>query len=491
MEKTNFPVFLQALNMFFSLPRITIAALRGGSGKTMLSLGLVAAWRSLGRRTAPFKKGPDFIDAGWLTFASGRSCHNLDPFMMNKKQMLQSFFSHSNHADLSLIEGNRGLFDGLDVEGRFCTAELAKFLESPVLLILDVTMTTRTVAAIIMGCKTFDPALVLAGVVLNRVAGSRQETLIRKSIKKYCGIPVVGSIPKLDEDTFPERHMGLIPYQEISRAEEAVSWARKTVQENLELDEIWEIAVKAESIEQKFNYIQPGSEALAFHDPLRIGFIRDSAFSFYYPENLEQLRQRGATLIELNAVSDNELPELDALYIGGGFPETQARELALNLDFKTSLKKEIEKGLPVYAECGGFMYLGESLLVDGKTYPMTGALPVRFNLEKRPLGHGYTVLEVNRTNPYYKVGDTLKGHEFHYSKAIFTGREDVNFVFKIKRGFGVDGKRDGICKKNVLATYTHLHAAGEPRWAEGLIRTAMEYKKTGNLSQVSGSTLQL
>jgi len=172
------------------------------------------------------------------------------------------------------------------------------------------------------------------------------------------------------------------------------------------------------------------------------------------------------------------LPELDALYIGGGFPETQVKELALNLDFKNSLKREIEKGLPVYAECGGLMYLGESLLVDGKTYPMTGALPVRFNLEKRPLGHGYTVLDVNRTNPYYKVGDSLKGHEFHYSKAVLTGREEVNFVFKMRRGFGVDGKRDGICKKNVLATYTHLHAAGEPRWAEGLIRTAIKYKKT-------------
>jgi len=284
MGKTDFRVFFQALDMFFSLPRITIAALRGGSGKTMLSLGLVSAWRSLGRRIAPFKKGPDFIDAGWLTFASNRSCHNLDPFLMNKKQVLQSFFSHSNHADLALIEGNRGLFDGLDIEGRFCTAELAKFLKSPVLLILDVTMTTRTLAAIVMGCKVFDPELVLAGVVLNRVAGSRQETLIRKSIEKYCGIPVVGSIPKLDEGTFPERHMGLIPYQERFRAEEAISWARKTVQENLELNKIWEIAVKAEAIEQKFDYIQPGSDTVILDDPLRIGFIRDRAFSFIIPK---------------------------------------------------------------------------------------------------------------------------------------------------------------------------------------------------------------
>ena len=204
--------------MLFTQPRITIGALKGGSGKTILSLGLIAAWREKGHRIAPFKKGPDFIDAGWLTFAAARPCYNLDPFMMNNEQIVQSFVSHSGDADLSLIEGNRGLFDGLDVEGRCSTAELAKLLKTPVILIVDVTMSTRTVAAVIKGCQAFDPDLNVAGIILNRVAGSRQEALITNAIEKYCDTIVVGSVPKLQDTVFPERHMGLVPYQEREHA---------------------------------------------------------------------------------------------------------------------------------------------------------------------------------------------------------------------------------------------------------------------------------
>ena len=460
-------------------PRVIIAALRGGSGKTILSLGLVAAWREKEFRIAPFKKGPDFIDAGWLAFAADRPCYNLDPFLMNERQIMRSFLHRSDGVDLSIIEGNRGLYDGLDLDGCCSTAELARLLRTPVLIIVDVSMTTRTIAAIIKGCQVFDPDLNIAGVILNRVANRRQEGLITGAIEKYCGIPVVGSVPKLKENIFPERHMGLVPYQERNRAEKAILWAKKTVRENLQLDQIWEIAHSAEQIETIPEDIDPESIIIDNHRSPRIGFIRDRAFWFYYPENLEQLEQMGAVLVQIDAILDKELPPLDALYIGGGFPETQAQALADNKTFRDSLRKATEEGLPVYAECGGFMYLGERLLVDNKSYPMVGALPVEFILQRKPQGHGYSVLEVAGPNPFYPVGELLRGHEFHYSKPVLTKEKDLEFVFKVNRGRGVDGIRDGICKKNLLGTYTHVHSAGNPKWAKGVFSAALEHQKTG------------
>jgi cobyrinic acid a,c-diamide synthase len=459
------------------LPRITIAALKGGSGKTILSLGLIAAWREQGRRVAVFKKGPDFIDAGWLSFAAGRDCHNLDPFMMSDPQMTHSFFEHSRGAHISLIEGNRGLFDGLDLEGCCSTAQLGRLLKTPVLLLADVTMVTRTVAALIMGCQTFDPELHIAGIILNRVAGARQESLVRNSIERYCHIPVLGAVPKLKGNLFPERHMGLIPHQEREQARKAVSWARKAVEENLDMEAIWNMARRAEPLHQEPEL--PHAPDHPFErdaDPPTIGCIRDRAFWFYYPENLAHLRRLGARVVDLDAMKDEKLSGLDALYLGGGFPETQAEALAQNRTFRQSLREKIEDGLPVYAECGGLMYLGENLVLGDHTYPMVGALPMDLLLEKKPQGHGYTILDVTGDNPYYPVGETLRGHEFHYSRPIWTGTEEMHPVFQVRRGHGLDGKVDGLCKNNLLATYTHLHAGGNTMWGESLVGAARSRK---------------
>lgn len=398
--------------------------------------------------------------------------------MMNKDQILQSFLANSADADVSVVEGNRGLFDGLDVEGRCSTVELARCLNAPVLLIVDVTMATRTVAALIKGCQAFDPGLKIAGVVLNRVAGPRQEALITESIAKYCGIDVVGAVPKLKENRFPERHMGLVPHQERDHAEKAVTWTQRTAQKHLQLSRILTIARHVEPLGHRFQLDDPAPVSKAETHFPRIGFIRDKAFWFYYPENLDQLEHMGAALIEINAITQSALPPLDALYIGGGFPEVQAKALSDNRAFRNALKAQIEKGLPVYAECGGFMYMGESLLVDDKSYPMVGALPVEFVLQKKPQGHGYTIMEVVRSNPYYPVGEILKGHEFHYSKAIPTKKGGVEFLFKVRRGGGVDGRRDGMLWKNLLGTYTHLHAAGCPLWAKNFYMAAKKHRQT-------------
>ncbi|MBW1922465.1 MAG: hydrogenobyrinic acid a,c-diamide synthase (glutamine-hydrolyzing) [Deltaproteobacteria bacterium] len=465
-----------------SIPRIIISALRGGSGKTILSLGLTSLWMEQGLKVAPFKKGPDFIDAGWLTFAAGTPCYNLDAFLMTAPQILSSFLDHAEGSDISIIEGNRGLFDGLDVEGCSSTAELAKLLKTPVILVVDVSMATRTVAALVKGCQAFDPALGLGGVILNRVAGPRQESLVREAVETYCGIPVLGAIPKLKGNPFPERHMGLVPTHEREESISALRWARETVDRYLDMERILDLARRAGKLAGS-----PEAPVVETRQPpeapsLRIGYILDPSFWFYYPENLESLQGFGARLVQINSFEDARLPEdIDALYIGGGFPETQARYLADNVPFRESLRKAVEGGLPVYAECGGLMYLGKMLHYEGTSYPMVGALPMELILEKRPQGHGYTILEAEHANPYFSPGEVIRGHEFHYSRPVFDRGQTPDFVFKVRRGHGIDGRRDGILKKNLLATYTHVHAGGFPDWGKGLIRTALARRGGGFL----------
>ena len=459
--------------MIFNPPRIIVAALKGGSGKTILSLGLTSAWRGMGHRVAAFKKGPDFIDSGWLSFAAGRPCYNLDPFLMNPEQIVNSLLLNSAGADISVIEGNRGLFDGLDLDGCCSTGELGKIIKSPVVLIVDVTMATRTVAALVMGCQKFDPELRISGVILNRVAGLRQESLAKNAVEQYCGLPVVGAVPKLKQNIFPERHMGLVPHLESDYAEKAIVWARDIAEKHLDLKALWNLAHEAPPLDYPPEGKKEESGLVLPESPPRIGVIRDKSFWFYYPENLDQMKKLGAHLVEINSLEDRELPAIDALYIGGGFPETQAQALADNVTFRASLKERIEEGLPVYAECGGLMVLGKALVVDGKEFPMVGALPLSLILEKKPQGHGYTILEVKERNLFYSIGEKLKGHEFHYSKAVLHPSDDTRAVFKVLRGEGIDGQKDGLCRKNMLATYTHIHAGGNPEWARRFLRVAV------------------
>jgi cobyrinic acid a,c-diamide synthase len=302
----------------------------------------------------------------------------------------------------------------------------------------------------------------------------------------------VGSVPKLKAHFFPERHMGLVPHQEREQATHAVAYARQMVEAYINLDDIRRISENAPDLgshpQQPVQAISDVSSEVEKQLRPRIGFIEDRSFWFYYPENLEQLKHLGAELVQIDAMASPRLPDLDALYIGGGFPETQADALADNKTFRADLKSAIENGLPVYAECGGFMYLGERLVVGETAYPMVGALPLEFGLQKRPQGHGYTVLEVARKNIFYPVGKILRGHEFHYSKAVPISKEPLEFVFRVARGRGINGDQDGISKKNLLACYTHIHAAGERSWAKGLFRAAARQKKT-HISSKNGKRI--
>jgi len=469
-------------------PRLVIAGLKGGSGKTTVSLGLISAWRERGLSIVPYKKGPDYIDAGWLSSAAGSPCYNLDPFLVSQEKILYSFQGHFRNADCAVIEGTRGLYDGLDSAGTYSTAELAKMLKTPVVLVLDCTKMTRTAAAVLLGIQKFDGKVGIKGVVLNQIAGARHEKIIRETIEKYCKVPVLGALPKLKKNLLSERHMGLTPFQEHAEVEEALSRAGDLARQYIDLDSILEIAQGAVPLKKGARDLGLG-DSKVIKDNLqppnpgpivRIGIIRDSAFQFYYPENFEELEKKGAELVEISSMNEKELPDIDALYIGGGFPETNAIALAKNTAFRKSLRNAVEGGLPVYAECGGLMYLGKALLLENKTYPMSGIFPLTFCLEKKPQAHGYTVVEISAENPFYTPGTVLKGHEFHYSRVVDREmKEGSYFSFLMKRGQGIMDKMDGLCYKNVLATYTHLHALGSPEWADGLVRQAYSFKKKG------------
>jgi cobyrinic acid a,c-diamide synthase len=462
----------------FPIPRAVIAALKGGAGKTFITVGLVAALKARGLSVEVFKKGPDYIDAGWLGLCAGGKCHNLDSYLFSDEIVCTSFLQRSTGRDIAIVEGNRGLFDGVDAQGSYSTAELAKLLRAPVILIVDATKMTRTAAALVVGCRALDPTVDIKAVILNRVAGARHESVLRESIEEAASVPVIGSVKKMPLENFPQRHLGLLPLYEHPKAAEFVESAARVVERSIDLDRLIQIASTAEDLEITENAKQFAPSRLDRGSGLRIGVLKDSAFQFYYPENLEALRVTGAELIEISALEPVGLPDLDCLYIGGGFPETHSDLLAGNAVFKESLRKAVAGGLPVYAECGGLMYLSRNLVVDDNIYPMVGVFPVDTVLERRPQGHGYIRAEVVAPNPFYPLGTIVTGHEFHYSYVTGMDAGTAEYAFKVLRGHGMDGKRDGIRTSNVLGTYIHVHALGTPLWAQGLLAAASRYHST-------------
>ncbi len=446
---------------------------------------MAAAFCKRGVNVITFKKGPDYIDAAWLAMASANPCYNLDTFLMGRIQVGRSFSRHAPSGAVSLIEGNRGLYDGANPGGKHSTAELAKLIKAPVVLVIDCDKVTRTAAAMVLGCQRFDPDVDIRGLILNRVAGTRHAAVVRRSVEDHCGISVFGTVPRMADLPFSERHLGLIPPQEYDRIRQALQRAADIAGNYLDLEGLTQIAQSAPPWED-FSF----PDVLPVKDPaghVTIGVIRDRAFQFYYPENIEALASEGARVLEVSAISEEKLPSLDALYIGGGFPETQAGLLAGNESFRRSLRDAAEQGLPIYAECGGLMFLGESLTVGDRQYPMVGFLPISFAMEKRPQGHGYTVLRVEEENPFFPVGTEIKGHEFHYSRIISRKGDEGHLAFRVKRGIGMDGKRDGLCRNNVMATFTHVHALGIREWAKGIVGSAKKFRnsKRGRASSKS------
>jgi cobyrinic acid a,c-diamide synthase len=449
-----------------ALPRIVIAGLAGDTGKTLVSLGLLRALRRKGLEVAPFKKGPDYIDPAWLGAAAGCAARNLDTYLMSDSALLTSLASAS-HADLSIIEGNRGLFDGQDAQGSHSTAELAKRIQAPVVLVVDVSKSTRTIAALVLGCLALDPTLPLAGVILNRVGTARQERLIRDALAMVTEVPVLGAIPRLAPGLLPARHLGLLMPAERAEREHVLDLLADAVSSGVDLESVQRLAAAAPPLRLE----TPATvQALTPGQP-RIGYLRDEAFCFYYAENLAALEEQGATLVPVSPIHDEGLPDIDALYAGGGYPEEHAAALSANTTFRSALSDRIACGLPIWAECGGLMYLASALVVQGRRYPMVGALPIVVEQTGRPQGHGYVDACVDATNPFFPVGTRLRGHEFHYSR--LTGSQAaVTTALSLDRGVGIGGSRDGIVCGRVFASYMHVFAPGTPAWAPALLRLA-------------------
>ncbi len=458
--------------MAIKTPRLVIAGLSGDSGKTIVSLSLLTGLRQRGLSVSVFKKGPDYIDAAWLGKAAGTVCRNLDTYLVEPDNVFRNFALNSAGSDIAIIEGNRGLFDGKDVAGTHSTATLAKLLGAPVILVVDVTKSTRTVAAIIKGCLDFEPNLNIAGIILNNVAGERHKKIIADSIEKYCHLPILGAIPKLKSKSsiIPGRHLGLVPPAELDSGTALENKLSEIATQYLDIESLLEIAKSAAPIE-----IAEKQASLETSIKVKIGYFKDSVFTFYYPENLEALKRNGAELVGISSIEDKRLPEINALYIGGGFPETQAENLAKNTSLLSSVKKAAEQGLPIYAECGGLIYLSRSIKWNDNCYPMTDLFPLYLQMHDKPVGHGYTRLKVDKANPFYEVGDIIKGHEFHYSGPI-SDNIKIDNCMAVQSGFGLGEKRDGLIYRNTLACYTHIHADGVKKWAPALVKKALEYR---------------
>ena len=464
-----------------------VAALSGRSGKTVITLGLIRLLTRRGLVVQPFKKGLDFIDPGWHRAAGGRVSRNLDSFLMTPEQILSIFSTASEGSDISIIEGAMGLFDGLDAAGSSSSAQIAKITQTPVILVLNPARMTRTAAALVLGCQQFDPEVHIAGVILNKVRGARHEKLIRECIESTCGIPVLGAIPTDERLIVPDRHLGLLSSEEAPAREQLLNNIADAIEEYVDIESfitmepdrcentlIRHSGLVPESNNMPFKipgqarndvFTQPDAPLSHVYGPLsgsKIAVIRDQAFCFYYEENLEALRQQGAELVFVNSLEDQALPkDIQALYIGGGFPEVFAAELEANKSFRADLKSRIEAGLRVHAEGGGLMYLGRTLHYQDKSYEMVGALQLDTAMQSERQAHGYAVIESTEPLPNLPVGTQFKGHAYHHFK-IINASPDLPTAFKVLRGQGIDGKRDGFYYKGVLATTMHKNALATP-----------------------------
>ena len=391
---------------------------------------------------------------------------------MEHGEIAELFNTRSADADISIIEGNKGLYDGLDLDGSNSNAALAKLLHTPVVLVLDARGMTRGVAPLILGYQAFDEDINIKGVILNNLGGYRHEDKLRKVIEHYTDVEVIGAVhhnPQLDIE---ERHLGLIPSHEDASWQHKIDTLRQTIEDQVDMDALLKIAD-----EPTADHHEPVTGATVKHKAtVDIGIIENAAFGFYYPDDLEAFEQAGADLIPVDNLSDATLPRLDGLFIGGGFPETHMRALENNSSFRKQLSQAIEQGLPVYAECGGLMYLARSISWHDETHEMVGAIPADVIMEPKPQGRGYVQLRETGAGIWPGKGtQTIAAHEFHYSRFINLPK-DARFAYQVLRGTGIDGRHDGFIHKNMLACYTHQRNTRNNNWVERFVDFVRQYK---------------
>ncbi len=456
------------------MAHLFIAAAHKSSGKTSVSIGIAAEMARRGLAVQPFKKGPDYIDPLWLGHAAGSPCYNLDFFTMSHAEILGSFATRSSAADISLIEGNKGLFDGVDVEGADSNAALAKMLSAPVVLVIDTTGMTRGIAPLISGYLDFDRDVDIRGVILNKVGGTRHEGKLRAALERYSDLEVIGAVGRDQALEIPERHLGLIPANEDKKADSMISLLADAVADGVDVGRLVEIARIGNA--PAAAVVEPSRPA----PDVRIAIARDAAFGFYYQDDLEAFARAGAELVPFDTLHDRQLPEADGLFIGGGFPETHLAALSANRNLLEEIRRVLAAGMPAYAECGGLMFLARSIQWRGEKCELVGAVPGDVIVEDRPQGRGYVMIEetgrgmwpaASRSRGNSDIG--IPAHEFHYAR-LENLPADPDFAYRVIRGHGIDGLHDGLLIGNLIAGFVHHRNTEADPWVSRFVEFVRE-----------------
>ena len=468
------------------MPHLFISAAHKSSGKTTVTLGLCRALKNRGLSVQAFKKGPDYIDPIWHGLAAGRPSYNLDFHMMREAEIAALFERHALAAQISLIEGNKGLYDGMDVEGSNSNAALAKKLNAPVVLVLDTQGMTRGVAPLVLGYQAFDPAVKIAGVILNKVGGPRHEAKLRAVLERYTDVAVIGAVRMAPELGIVERHLGLMPGNEAEEAEARIEAIATRVGAQVDLDALLRLAATAPAPQQ----VRRGSIADAVSEPgtpLTLAYLHDRAFGFYYQEDLDTLRDTGVRLLAVDTLHDAQLPLCDGLLLGGGFPEMFAADLAANIALRADIRRALCQGLPAYAECGGLMYLTRSLRwADGRMapQPMVGVLAADTVMGDCPVGRGYALLRETESAPWPAQADSIPAHEFHYSH-LENLPTDPTYAYRVERGHGIADGHDGWVQDALIASYCHRRGSGEQGWIAPFLQRVRQYRSQRDAARLA------
>ncbi len=437
-----------------------ISAAHKSSGKTIISLGLCRAISNLNSKVQSFKKGPDYIDPIWLAKATHQPCYNLDFFNMSPEEILDLYNNHSATSDVSIVEGNKGLFDGMSVDGGDANADLAKSLNLPVILVIDTNGMTRGIAPLLQGYQNFDHGVNIQGVILNKVGGDRHESKLINAIEHYTDLKVYGSVQRNKELDIDERHLGLMPANEDDKSEIKINRISEIIADSINIQKVLS--------DTNNNIVSQSKTRESIPSSLNIAIPKDAAFGFYYQDDLNLFEELGTKISYFDAIKDSKLPECDGLFIGGGFPEMNLEELSSNKSLLTDIQNKINAGLPAYAECGGLMYLTNNIEYLGRSFPMVGVINANTVMTQRPVGRGYVEIEPTDNHPWEGVSKKISAHEFHYSR-LENIAKDYEYAYNVLRGVGINNKKDGIITKNLLATYSHLRSVGGNLWVQQFI----------------------
>lgn len=442
---------------------IYLSAAHKSSGKTLVSLGLCAVFKERAFKVQAFKKGPDYIDPIWLAQASGNPCYNLDFHTMSEDEISELF--HLQKSDIAIIEGNKGLYDGVSTTGGDANADMAKLLDTNIILVIDSNGMTRGIAPLLMGYQAFDADINITGVILNKVVGERHESKLIQAIEHYTDICILGAVRRSKELIIDERHLGLMPANELARSQQFIDKASKLIADQVDLNKILSLGILSLGREKR-SLDTPA--LITASSNLTISIAKDQAFGFYYQDDLDAFKSLGIKIEYFDTLKANKLPKCDGLFIGGGFPEMQLESLSSNQSLLDNIKLKTEQGLPIYAECGGLMYLSRKITHQGKSHKMVGVIQADCVMTSQPIGRGYVQLIPTGKHPWDGVASMIYAHEFHYSK-LENIDPKTHYAYKILRGVGVDNQHDGILTHNLLATYTHLRSVGGNRWVEQFV----------------------